>query len=207
MKYRLQLGRAFTLIELLIVVAIIGILAAIAVPSFSNAMIRAKLARVQSDFQVLTTALHMYQMDNSVFPPNDGAVNILPVELTTPIAYLASVSLTDPFSRAEDHPRVGKRIRHYTYTRILSVREMEEHYQSGRPAPYEGFELYNQYALSKYGLWRLVSTGPDGIYLQKEFLPDWLVMIDLPYDPSNGLTSVGNILRTHKSPDGRIAGY
>jgi len=110
----------------------------------------------------------------------------------------------DPFSRREDHPRVGSRIRHYTYTRILSEREVQEHYQSGRPAPYEGFEVYNEYALRKYGLWRLVSTGPDGIYLQPEFLPNWVVMVDLPYDPSNGLVSVGNILRTQKHPDGVI---
>lgn len=58
---------AFTLIELLIVVAIIGILAAIAVPNFLNAQMRAKVARCVSDLKALSNSMEMYRIDYNTY--------------------------------------------------------------------------------------------------------------------------------------------
>ncbi len=95
----------FTLIELLIVVAIIGILAAIAVPNFLNAQIRAKVSRVKSDIRSIAQANEMYNIDNNTYPPEseDDIFTGRRVRsscglffLTHPVAYLSSIP-HDPF--------------------------------------------------------------------------------------------------------------
>ncbi len=59
----------FTLIELLIVVAIIGILAAVAIPNFLNAQIRSKIAQAESEMRSIGTALESYRLDHDIYPP------------------------------------------------------------------------------------------------------------------------------------------
>ena len=60
--------KAFTLIELLIVVAIIAILAAIAVPNFLEAQTRSKVSRAKTDMRSLATAIESYMVDNNTYP-------------------------------------------------------------------------------------------------------------------------------------------
>jgi prepilin-type N-terminal cleavage/methylation domain-containing protein len=69
----LAYDRAFTLIELLIVVAIISVLAAIAVPNFMEAQVRAKVSRTKADLRTLALGLEAYRVDTNKYP--DGTDN------------------------------------------------------------------------------------------------------------------------------------
>ena len=60
----------FTLIELLIVVAIIGILAAIAIVALQTALDKAKQRGTMADMRSVGVALEIYNLDNSRYPPN-----------------------------------------------------------------------------------------------------------------------------------------
>src|SRR3989442_6878139 len=67
-EHRMQRDTGFTLIELLIVVAIIGIIAAIAIPNLLNAIDRSKQKRTMADMRSVGTACEAYQVDNNFYP-------------------------------------------------------------------------------------------------------------------------------------------
>lgn len=66
----------FTLIELMIVIAIIGILAAVAVPNFLNARDRARVSAAASAVHTIRTALEMYMVDEDCYPEDIGKTDL-----------------------------------------------------------------------------------------------------------------------------------
>ena len=60
--------KGFTLIEMMIVVAVIAILTAVAIPKFNESLTLANTARVQADLQSLDTAIAMYRVQNGTVP-------------------------------------------------------------------------------------------------------------------------------------------
>ena len=68
---------AFTLVEIMVVVAIIGMLLAIAIPGFMRARENAANSRYASDMRVVTTAFIEFSFDNRHYPP-DSTPGIVP---------------------------------------------------------------------------------------------------------------------------------
>jgi prepilin-type N-terminal cleavage/methylation domain-containing protein len=210
--------QAFTLIELLIVVAIIAILAAIAVPNFLEAQIRGKFARAVSDMRTLATGLESYAVDNNDYPRNN-AVNYYatPIDITTPIAYLTAGRLKDPFANWNKvppggTPPPGQRpddAELYSYHRICDIDEYNHLNGTDWEPAAECVDApsYNEGAFEYYGPWKQTSLGPDKVYFDEsksyaENLAEKL--FDIPYDPTNGSVSFGNIYRTQKSTTGNF---
>lgn len=95
----------FTLIEVMVVVVILGILAAIVVPRIMGRPDEARIIKAQQDIRALEAALNLYRLDNYVYPSTDQGIEALterPSEQDAPNwkegGYLDRVP-TDPWQR------------------------------------------------------------------------------------------------------------
>jgi len=70
-------ARGFTLIEIMVVVVIIGLLAAVILPQVWNKVGKAQTTKAKSDIQAIETALTMYRLDNFKFPSTDMGLEAL----------------------------------------------------------------------------------------------------------------------------------
>jgi type II secretion system protein G len=193
-----KLFKAFTLIELLIVVAIIAILAAIAVPNFLEAQTRSKVSRTKADMRTIATALESYFVDNNKYPISYNAVDTAVdpriqrfAPLSTPISYITSVP-PDIFSRDTSNIYPDKDIRVPIYvdrrTYVLWVTEALSGGDNGRNVYRDLWGT--QYTQSE---WLLRSRGPAGTAGGLGGTGSQFDKFDV-YDPTNGTVSTGNIL-------------
>ncbi len=86
-------NKGFTIIEMMTVIAVIGILTTIAAPSFQRSVIRAKEASLRNSLFVLRDVLDQYYADHGDYPES--------LEVLTQTKYIRKVP-KDPFTRSEE---------------------------------------------------------------------------------------------------------
>jgi prepilin-type N-terminal cleavage/methylation domain-containing protein len=188
---------SFTLIELLIVVSIIGILAAIAIPHFMNAVLKAKIASTYVRMKNTHSAMHGYMLDHQMFPQVNGpSRNLVAFSvLTTPVNYLGSLDVCEDVLRQYDYyvlpGNSAEKVTKKTYFIYdLTIAYDSRWFNGTRHKAYD------------FGIsYLLTSTGPDG-YNRHLFpvliLPNKSVKImTLIYSYTNGLRSDGDIISTN----------
>ena len=74
---RAMKGAGFTLIEVMGVVVILGILAAIIVPRIMDRPDIARITKAKQDIRVLESALNLYKLDNHDYPSTDEGLEVL----------------------------------------------------------------------------------------------------------------------------------
>jgi len=215
MHDRQRNSRGFTLIELLVVIGIIAILAAIAVPNYSEALNSSKVARFKGDCKAVETAIEVYNAEFGSYPPPDKypvtstcytdqpfpdmpGSGFTSRRLTTPIAYLGKVPI-DTF-RLSVSPGSCYPVRQpYMYA-----------------ADFPGVARYGSTAWSNYvswtyayltmigpvsgtrptpAIWMVSSPGPDGQVNRGGAMQTAATDKVIQYDPTNGTKSLGDLFK------------
>lgn len=228
---RTAMRRGFTLVELLIVIAIISILALLAVPNAQEAQTRAKVAAVKNNMRVVAVALEMCAVDTNQYPR--AVTWNLPCKILFESDHCTKSILRPQyeifFPRKSGNPELlfGNLV-YFNHSMMLELLEQGITWDSATTETWKR-------AKEAAGEWSLHSIGPDQVLEG----PNWVRMAgadilqdentasgaalawcgpgsdcDSPpheyvdwayfrdYDPTNGTVSEGNIFRTQRSSAG-----
>lgn len=212
---------AFTLIELLFVVAIVAILAAIAVPNFMEAQTRSKLSRTRCDMAILNTAVRAYIAQHDAYPPNQRECLRLLRDfrrqypsIPNPALYRVEMPPRgQAAAKADRYPFLRKTgwdlARLTTPVAWLSMSLPMDPFQPRyngffsrpvqEPEPFIYLDLYDVFhenpdttSTKEHQGFVLLSYGPDNSLS----LPNPVFGPFIEYDPTNGTVSGGDLLST-----------
>lgn len=114
--------RGFTLIEVMVVVVILGILAAIVVPKIMSRPEQARIVKVKQDILAIQSALDLYKLDNGFYPSTDQGLQALVTKPTSdPIpnnwksdGYLHQVP-QDPWGQSYQYSDDNDKVKIFSY--------------------------------------------------------------------------------------------
>src|SRR3990167_7751973 len=112
----------FTLIEVMVVVVILGILAAIIVPKIMSRPEQARVVKVKQDILAIQSALDLYKLDNGFYPSTDQGLEALvnkPTAAPIPRNWKAEGYLqelpVDPWGQVYQYLNDNEKVRIYSY--------------------------------------------------------------------------------------------
>lgn len=132
--------QGFTLIEIMVVVVILGILAAVVVPRIMSRPEEARITKAKQDIRALETALDLYKLDNFNYPTTEQGLEAL---------------VTSPTS-----PPVPKRYREEGYLKKVPKDPWQNEYQFLNPGEHGTIDIYSlgpdqQVSDDEIGNWNL----------------------------------------------------
>ncbi len=203
-----RLRRGFTLVELVLVLAVIAILAALAMVNYQRAVTRARVSATLSNIRTMMTAMESYRIDHGVYPTPivslwDDPLGVVSSSamsaLTTPIAYASQAAFSDPFGSTKIEGALDQRDMFGLPVQTFNAQK------SMLVFSYPNVSMIvNRPRMDRDG-YAIVSVGPDSkdsfivYYPFPRLLPTSASAYgvnsiqDTVYDPSNGTISPGDL--------------
>ncbi len=121
-RYSTKKAQGFTLIEVMVVVVILGILAAVVIPKFMSRPEQARIVKAKQDILAIQSALDLYKLDNGYYPSTDQGLQALVSKPTSdPMprnwksdGYLQQVPM-DPWGQTYQYINDSERLRIFSY--------------------------------------------------------------------------------------------